>query len=224
MRQTHLATLACLFLLADTTLAAAGSDEIVVFDGTTLAGWHVSAASSHSKASGQASGGDWRVIDGAIVGRQDPPGNGGLLVTDRDFGDFEIVIETAVDWNTDSGLFLRSNDSGLAYQVMIDAYPGGTVGGVWARSSPRRSTCAASPLAKAQPARRGVPAGTSCARASSAIPRALPHGSTASRSSIFRIPRGGSPIVAPLPCRCMVARVHAAGAVRFRKIRLSPLD
>lgn len=108
-----------------------------LFDGATLAGWHVSAASNNSVRSGHLSGGDWRVVDGTIVGRQDPPGNGGLLVTDRDFGDVEIVLETADDWGTDSGLFLRTTETGAAYQVMIDLYPTGTVGGIWGEQLPQ---------------------------------------------------------------------------------------
>lgn len=128
---------AFLRLLVVAVLAACtGYDAI--FDGATLAGWHVSAASPHSKASGHRSGGDWRVVDGVIVGRQDPPGNGGLLFTDREFGDVEVVLETANDWGTDSGLFLRTTTTGAAYQVMIDLYPGGTVGGIWGEDLPTK--------------------------------------------------------------------------------------
>ena len=39
-----------------------------IFDGQTLKGWHVSAKSGHSGASKNKSGGDWRVVDGAITG------------------------------------------------------------------------------------------------------------------------------------------------------------
>ena len=223
MRQTHVATFAGLFLLADATLAASGTDAIVLFDGATLAGWHVSAASSHSKASGHASGGDWRVIDGAIVGRQDPPGNGGLLVTDRDFGDFEIVLETAVDWDTDSGLFLRSINSGLAYQVMIDVYPGGTVGGVWGEEFPTTLDMRSYTFGESS---AGTPwhAGWNELRA----------------RIIGNPPRiatwlNGEPIVdfqdtaRRLADRGAIAlqmhggKSHAAGTVRFRKVRVSPL-
>jgi hypothetical protein len=102
-----------------------------LFDGASLAGWHVSAASSHSAASGHRSGGAWTVEGGAIVGRQDAPGNGGLLVSDASFGDVEVALEFAGDFPVDSGLFLRASEAGAAYQAMIDLYPGGTVGGVY---------------------------------------------------------------------------------------------
>jgi hypothetical protein len=126
-----------LVLVAFALSGAAGAPgDIALFDGASLAGWHVSAASGHSAPSGHRAGGDWRVEDGAIVGRQDPPGNGGLLVSDREFGDVEITLETADEWDSDSGLFLRTTPEGAAYQVMIDLYPGGTAGGIWGEALP----------------------------------------------------------------------------------------
>ena len=53
-----------------------------IFDGKTLAGWHVSSKTGHG------SGGRWVVEDGAITGSQDKPGNGGIIITDRQYGDF----------------------------------------------------------------------------------------------------------------------------------------
>jgi hypothetical protein len=78
-----------------------------IFDGKTLAGWHVSAKSNHSKTSGNKSGGRWVVEKGAIVGSQDIPGNGGIVITDRPFGNFEVVLEMNNDFGPDSGLFVR---------------------------------------------------------------------------------------------------------------------
>lgn len=103
----------------------------LIFDGLSLAGWHVSAQSGHSKASGNRSGGKWVVQDAVIVGSQDVPGNGGLILTDKQYGDFEIVLEMNNDFVPDSGLFLRSNDKGQAYQAMIDYHEGGNLMGVY---------------------------------------------------------------------------------------------
>jgi hypothetical protein len=64
-----------------------------VFDGQTLKGWHVSAQTGHSRASQHQTGGRWVVEEGAIVGSQDIPGNGGILITDELFGDFEVVLK-----------------------------------------------------------------------------------------------------------------------------------
>jgi len=91
-----------------------------IFDGKTLNGWHASAKTGHSSASQHKSGGRWFVEDGAIVGSQDIPGNGGILITDEQFGDYEVVLEMNNDFGPDSGLFLRSTEDGTAYQAMID--------------------------------------------------------------------------------------------------------
>src|SRR4051812_10084066 len=104
---------------------------VPVFDGKTLQGWHVSSRSGHSGASRHKSGGRWVVEDGAIVGSQDVPGNGGLLITDRAYGDFEVVLEMRNDFGPDSGLFLRSTEKGQAYQAMIDYHAGGNLMGVY---------------------------------------------------------------------------------------------
>src|SRR5947207_801730 len=78
-----------------------------IFDGKTLAGWHVSAQSGHSRLSDHKSGGKWEVQDGAITGTQDPPGNGGIVLTDATYGEFEVALEMNNDFGPDSGLFLR---------------------------------------------------------------------------------------------------------------------
>ena len=102
-----------------------------VFDGRTLRGWHASAKTGHSGASGNRSGGKWVVEEGAIVGSQDIPGNGGILITDEQFGDFEVSLEMKNDFGPDSGLFLRSTEDGRAYQAMIDYHSGGNLMGIY---------------------------------------------------------------------------------------------
>ena len=57
--------------------------------------------------------------DGAIVGVQDPPGQGGFLTTYRTFKDFEFECETQVDWPFDSGIFLRVGPQGKSHQVTL---------------------------------------------------------------------------------------------------------
>lgn len=102
-----------------------------LFDGKTLTGWHISTATSHSATSKQTSGGKWEVVDGAITGSQDTPGNGGIIITDEKFGDFEVVIEMRNDFGPDSGLFLRSTEDGKAYQAMIDYHADGNLMGIY---------------------------------------------------------------------------------------------
>ena len=113
-------------LIAAETQAKPGPDGyITLFDGKTLAGWH-----KNPERIGHGTGGVWKVEEGAIVGHQDPPGsgNGGILLTDQKFGDFELELELNPDWGIDSGLFLRSNDKGQCIQMMVDYHEGGNVG------------------------------------------------------------------------------------------------
>jgi hypothetical protein len=104
---------------------------VPLFDGKTLKGWHVSAKTGHSSASGHKTGGRWVVEDGALVGTQDIPGNGGIIITDKHYGDFEVALEMKNDFGPDSGLFLRSSEDGKCYQAMIDYYPGGNLMGLY---------------------------------------------------------------------------------------------
>lgn len=99
---------------------------ISLFDGKTLQGWH-----KNPQKIGHGTGGNWTVEpDGVLAGEQDPPGsgNGGILLTDEKFGDFELSLDMRPNWGSDSGLFLRSTDKGQCIQMMVDYYNGGSVG------------------------------------------------------------------------------------------------
>lgn len=104
----------------------AGNDWITLFDGKSLKGWH-----TNPDKIGHGTGGKWTVeADGVLAGEQDPPGsgNGGILLTDRKFGDFELSLEMKPDWGVDSGVFLRANDQGQCMQMTVDYYNGGNIG------------------------------------------------------------------------------------------------
>jgi hypothetical protein len=76
----------------------------------------------------------WTVEDGAIVGRQDPPGSGwgGYLITDRAFGDFELRLDANPDWPADTGVMVRRRrDSWEGLQVLIDHRQSGSIGGFY---------------------------------------------------------------------------------------------
>jgi hypothetical protein len=120
-------------LSAPTTAADKPSDESFtpIFDGKTLAGWKVSAKTGHSGVSKHKSGGKWEVVDGAIIGSQDIPGNGGIIITEKEYGDFEVALDMRNDDGPDSGLFLRSTDTGKCYQAMIDYHKGGNLMGIY---------------------------------------------------------------------------------------------
>jgi hypothetical protein len=104
---------------------------VSLFDGQSLKGWHVSSKTGHSRASKNQTGGRWMVMDGAIVGTQDLPGNGGIVITDEQFGDFEVSVEMNNDFGLDSGLFLRSTEDGKAWQAMIDYHGSGNLMGLY---------------------------------------------------------------------------------------------
>jgi hypothetical protein len=107
-----------------------------LFDGRSLDGWH-----TNRRRIGHGTGGRWEVRDGAIVGGQDPPGNGGLLLSDTLLGDFELSVDIRPDWGVDSGLFVRSTDDGKALQVAVDHYHGGYIGQVYGEGLGGFNTC-----------------------------------------------------------------------------------
>ena len=104
---------------------------VSIFDGKTMSGWSLNAKSNHSSTSGNKSPGRWEIRDGVIIGSQDVPGNGGLFMTDKTYTDFEIAVDMRNDFGMDSGLFLRSDQTGAAYQVVLDYRRGGGLGGVY---------------------------------------------------------------------------------------------
>jgi hypothetical protein len=104
---------------------------VSLFDGKTLDGWHISAKTGHSRASKNKSGGRWVVENGAIVGSQDIVGNGGIVITDKKFKNFEVKLEMNNDFSPDSGLFLRSTEDGKCYQAMIDYHAKGNLMGIY---------------------------------------------------------------------------------------------
>src|SRR5262245_5367988 len=124
--------LAAAFLNPFTVADDKDTDEWVrIFDGKSLAGWHVSAKTGHSRASKNMTGGKWVVENGALIGSQDTPGNGGIVITDKKYKNFEVRLEMNNDFGPDSGLFLRSTEDGKCYQAMIDYYPKGNLMGIY---------------------------------------------------------------------------------------------
>lgn len=90
-----------------------------IFNGKNLKGWHV------SRTSHQGTTPDIQVRNGVLEMRQSPYGQGGVLLTNRSYSDFELYLEVNIDSFSNGGIFLRSNEGGAAYQVELDL-PGGT--------------------------------------------------------------------------------------------------
>ncbi len=101
-----------------------------LFNGKDLTGWHVSETNHHGNTKA------WRAENGTIITTQDPPKNGGILLTDRKFKNFEVYVEINPDYGCDGGLFLRSTEKGEAYQVLLDYLDGGNIGGVYGERLP----------------------------------------------------------------------------------------
>ncbi|HEX6226262.1 MAG TPA: DUF1080 domain-containing protein [Chryseolinea sp.] len=90
-----------------------------LFNGKDLKQWHT------SRTSHQGTVADFYVEDGAITLKQRPYGQGGVLLTNKKFRDFELYVEEKIDSFCNGGIFLRSTESGQAYQIEL-AIPGGT--------------------------------------------------------------------------------------------------
>lgn len=96
-----------------------------IFDGKTLNGWE-------KKAVHGGNGGEWTVEGGAFVANQEKDHKGGLLGTVKKYSDFEIELEFKVDNPVDTGLFLRTRDDGMGYQITIDYHDKGFIGSLYA--------------------------------------------------------------------------------------------
>jgi len=90
-----------------------------IFNEQDLNGWHI------SRTSHQGTTPDCRVEDGAIVLREHPYGQGGILLSNKKYKNFELYLEARIDSFSNGGIFLRSTESGQAYQIELSE-PGGT--------------------------------------------------------------------------------------------------
>ncbi len=85
-----------------------------IFNGKDLKGWHI------SRTTHQGTTPDFRVENGVIVVTQRPYGQGGILLTDKKYKNFDLYIEVKIDSFTNGGIFIRSSESGIAYQIEFD--------------------------------------------------------------------------------------------------------
>jgi hypothetical protein len=95
-----------------------------IFNGQNLSGWHTSRTNIHGTTP------NFSVMHGVLLGTQSPLGSGGILITDRKFKNFELYMEVKPDWGCDSGVFFRTTEDGVAYQITLDYLPTGMLGNV----------------------------------------------------------------------------------------------
>ncbi len=85
-----------------------------IFDGKTSKGWHPSRSTRHGTTP------EVIVKNGEMLIKQRPYGQGGLVFTDKKYHNFELYLEVKEAWGCNSGIFLRSTESGSAYQIELD--------------------------------------------------------------------------------------------------------
>src|SRR5215218_9470477 len=120
MRKTLSITLVC----AAALWAQIPAGFTNISPGPNLQGWHVSQVNHHGNT-------PWKVENEVLSATQDKKDNGGIVLTDKKYKNFEVYLEMNPDYGCDSGLFLRSTEKGEAYQVTLDYLPGGSMGAVY---------------------------------------------------------------------------------------------
>jgi hypothetical protein len=79
------------------TVCMQAAEPLSIFDGKTLAGWKVSAAPEC-----------WSIVDGVLVGKNNPNKSGSILWTEKSHADFVVEAEFRYQGKIDSGVFLRN--------------------------------------------------------------------------------------------------------------------
>ncbi len=99
-----------------------------LFDGKTLSGW----VTKGGRYDGPAV---WTIEDGAIVGRVNEKGEGGLIYTEKPYTSFVFECDVRMDYPFDSGVFVRmvppaQEKKGI--QVTLDDRPDGEIAAIYA--------------------------------------------------------------------------------------------
>lgn len=131
----HTTLSSALIILTTLSLAAEQTNQwISIFNGNDLSGWH------RQLEKGQhGTGGNWGVTTAReLFGEQDPPssGNGGLLLSDKTFSEFELELSLRPDWGPDSGIFVRTDERGGGWQIYVDHHNNGNVGHIRLETKP----------------------------------------------------------------------------------------
>ncbi|MEO0793851.1 MAG: DUF1080 domain-containing protein [Verrucomicrobiota bacterium] len=98
-----------------------------LFNGDSLDGWKIMEVPADNKY--YATEENFFVKGGALHCFQTgPERKGGLLLSEKKFRDFELLIDIKSDWGCDSGIFLRCTDDGRGIQVLNDYLEDGSIG------------------------------------------------------------------------------------------------
>jgi hypothetical protein len=106
-----------------------GEGYFSLFNGKNFTGWWNSCQTTHS--GGSAQGAIFRVDSTrkAIYSTQRGTSTGGVLMTKKKFGNYEIVFDLWPDFGNDGGLFNRTTPDGHCFQTVLDYIDVGSLGG-----------------------------------------------------------------------------------------------
>lgn len=115
-------------------LEAAPDDSgfVSLFNGKNLKGWWEGCGSTHSDLD-KTNGGIWLVdsVNGLLFANQNPNGAGSVLMTNKSYGNYELIFDLWPSFGNDAGVFNRVTASGSCYQTGIDYLANSSVGGVY---------------------------------------------------------------------------------------------
>jgi hypothetical protein len=103
-----------------------------LFNGKDFTGWWQSCQTTHSEPD-PTKGAIFRVDAGkqAIYSTQRGTNVGGILMTKKKFGNYEIIFDLWPDFGNDGGLFNRTPPNGRCFQTVLDYIDAGSLGGTW---------------------------------------------------------------------------------------------
>lgn len=120
MQLKYLAAIALFFSACSVAMVSTPPGYKSILNGKNLKGWHL------SRTTHQGTTPDVRIENGVMVLRQNPYGQGGVVLSDKKYKNFELYVEARIDSFTNGGIFLRSSESGIAYQIELDEAAGST--------------------------------------------------------------------------------------------------
>ena len=118
---------------SDTVVAEMDSEGYRrIFDGKTFKGWWSNCKTPHSN--GSTTTGAIFTVDQnskSFLTTQNGSSTGGILMTNKVYSNYEIVMDIWPSYGNDAGIFHRSPANGRCYQTNIDYISNASVGGVW---------------------------------------------------------------------------------------------
>ena len=108
------------------------SGFVPLFNGKNLKGWWEGCGSTHSS-NDKTYGGIWLVdsVNGLLFSNQNSNGAGSMLMTNKSYGNYELIFDLWPSFGNDAGVFNRVTASGSCYQTGIDYLANSSIGGVY---------------------------------------------------------------------------------------------